>query len=247
MEPAAYGYRPEDPQIAWHLAQFIQDVRGIPADPVVLRQDWLRAYNYTIDKGAQALNDYARAADPFGKIGRIQVAVDVSSVIRASPTSFRVAWTERRYEDGAVAATERWIAILTIVPQPPHDADGLRKNPLGACGPARRRDRGANGGAASRGTGCRAVSPANQPVLAQPEAGRKPLRSAPGAEPQATAAPQRGAKEKSHRAVWRTPVAMLWRVHRYLVASEPSVARPDVRCSSVIRQPSIRIGSHRAR
>lgn len=131
VEPAAYGYRPADPQIAWHLAQFIQDVRGIPADPVVLRQDWLRAYDYTTDRGALALNDYARTADPFGKIGRTQVAVDVSSVIRASPTSFRVAWTERRYEEGNLAATERWTAILTIVLQPPHDADGLRKNPLG--------------------------------------------------------------------------------------------------------------------
>lgn len=131
VEPADQGYRPTDPQVAWHLAQFIQDVRSIPADPVVLRQDWLRAYDYATDKGAQALNDYARSADPFGKLGRVQVAVDVSSVIRASPTSFRVAWTERRYQDGVLVATERWTAILTVVLQPPHDADGLRRNPLG--------------------------------------------------------------------------------------------------------------------
>ena len=45
--------------------------------------------------------------------------------------SFRVAWTERRYVDDALAATERWSAILTIVVQPPTDADRLKKNPLG--------------------------------------------------------------------------------------------------------------------
>ncbi|RCG90576.1 virB8 family protein [Enterobacter hormaechei] len=39
-----------------------------------------------------ALNDYARSNDPFTRVGRQQVAVDVSSVIRASPDSFRVAW-----------------------------------------------------------------------------------------------------------------------------------------------------------
>ena len=61
----------------------------------------------------------------------VQVAVDVSSVIRASPDSFRVAWTERRYQDGSLAATERWSAILTIVVQPPRTPDALRKNPLG--------------------------------------------------------------------------------------------------------------------
>ena len=60
-----------------------------------------------------------------------QIAVEVSSVIRASADSFRVAWTEKRYENGQLAGTERWTAILTIVIQPPRDADRLRANPLG--------------------------------------------------------------------------------------------------------------------
>ena len=60
VAPASGDYRPTDPQIAWHLARFITEVRSIPADPVVLRQDWLDAYNYVTGKGALALNDYAR-------------------------------------------------------------------------------------------------------------------------------------------------------------------------------------------
>ena len=131
VSTATADYQPTDPQIAWHLARFVQEVRSIPADPVVLRQDWLDAYNYVTDKGALALNDYARTSDPFSKVGKTQVAVEVSSVIRASADSFRVAWTERRYVDDALAATERWSAILTIVVQPPTDADRLKKNPLG--------------------------------------------------------------------------------------------------------------------
>ncbi|MGK9235749.1 conjugal transfer protein TrbF [Inquilinus limosus] len=131
VAPATAGYRPTDPQIAWHLARFVEDVRGLPADPVVVRQAWLRAYDFVTDRGAVALNDYARANDPFGKVGRQQVAVEVSSVIRASDDSFRVAWVERRYENGSLAATERWTAILTIVVEPPRDADRLRRNPLG--------------------------------------------------------------------------------------------------------------------
>lgn len=129
--PAVADYRPTDPQIAWHLARFIAEVRGIPNDPVVLRQNWLDAYNYVTDKGALALNDYARHSDPFAKIGKTQIAVEISSVIRASDNSFRVAWTERRYVDGSLAATERWSAILTTVLQMPSDADRLKKNPLG--------------------------------------------------------------------------------------------------------------------
>ena len=131
VEPAVADYQPTDPQIAFHLARFIEQVRSIPVDPIIVRQNWLRAYDFTTDRGAMALNDYARANDPFGRVGKVQISVEVSSVIRASPDSFRVAWTERRYQDGSLAATERWTAILTIVVQPPRDAERLRKNPLG--------------------------------------------------------------------------------------------------------------------
>jgi type IV secretion system protein VirB5 len=131
VAPATADYRPTDPQIAWYLAHFIQEVRGIPADPIILRQNWLDAYNFVTDKGALVLNDYARTNDPFSKIGKTQVAVDVASVIRASDHSFRVEWVERHYVDDALASTERWSAILTIVVQTPTDADRLKKNPLG--------------------------------------------------------------------------------------------------------------------
>ncbi|MBB3871228.1 conjugal transfer protein TrbF [Brevundimonas mediterranea] len=131
VAPAQADYRPTDPQVAFHLSRFIEQVRSIPADPIIVRQNWLRAYEFTTDRGAMALNDYARANDPFTRVGRQQIAVEVSSVIRASPDSFRVAWTERRYENGQLATTERWTAILTVVIQPPRDAERLRRNPLG--------------------------------------------------------------------------------------------------------------------
>jgi len=131
VAPAVADYRPSDPQIAFHLARFIEQVRSIPADAIIVRQNWLRAYEFTTQAGALALNEYARANDPFAKVGKQQVAVEVSSVIRASPDSFRVAWTERRYQDGSLASTERWSAILTIVVQTPRDAEKLRANPLG--------------------------------------------------------------------------------------------------------------------
>jgi len=131
VAPANAAFDPSDPQIAFHLARFIENVRAIPDDPIVVRENWMSAYDFASDKGALALNDYARASDPFAAIGREQVAVDVTSVIRASPRSFRVAWIERRYRDGSLAETSRWTAILGIAVQPPTNADALRKNPLG--------------------------------------------------------------------------------------------------------------------
>ncbi|MCD4512150.1 conjugal transfer protein TrbF [Brucella pseudogrignonensis] len=129
--PAVADYRPTDPQIAWHLARFIEQVRSIPVDAVIVRQNWLRAYEFTTDRGAIALNDYARSNDPFTKVGKTQIAVEISSVIRASPDSFRIAWVERSYENGQLSGTERWTAILTVVMKPPRTAEKLRANPLG--------------------------------------------------------------------------------------------------------------------
>src|SRR5579872_5577412 len=131
VAPASPFYQPTDPEIAFHLARFIEDVRGLPTDAIVLRQNWLRAYDFTTDRGAAALNDYARTNDPFANLGKLQISVEVSSVIRASPASFRVAWIQRIYDNAALSATERWTAILTVVIDTPRDADRLRKNPLG--------------------------------------------------------------------------------------------------------------------
>ncbi|BBU55876.1 conjugal transfer protein TrbF [Mameliella alba] len=131
VAPASADYEPTDPQIAFHLGRFIEQVRSIPADPIIVRQNWLRAYEFTTDRGAAALNDFARANDPFTRVGRQQIAVEVSSVIRASPGSFRVAWIERHYENGQLSTTERWTAILTVVIQTPRSAERLRANPLG--------------------------------------------------------------------------------------------------------------------
>lgn len=128
---AATPYRPMDAQIAHHLAGFVTRVRGLSIDPIVVRQNWLDAYDYTTDKGAAVLNDYARIHDPFARIGKESVTVQVTSVVRASESSFNVRWTERRYVNGAAAGQERWTAVVSIVLQTPRTEDRLRKNPLG--------------------------------------------------------------------------------------------------------------------
>lgn len=131
VAPAVQNYQPADAQIAWHLARFVADVRSISTDPVLVRQNWLSAYDFVTGRAALFLNDYAKKNDPFGQIGARSVSVQVTSVVRASDSSFQVKWTEQVFERGSLARTERWTAILTVILQPPRTADALRKNPLG--------------------------------------------------------------------------------------------------------------------
>lgn len=128
---ATEAYRPTDAQIAFHLARFITDVRSVSIDPIVVRRAWLEAYDFTTDKGAAVLNAYARQNDPFAKVGKTSISVDVASVVRASPNSFQIRWTEQSYADGALVSTDRWTAIAEVVVQTPTTEEKLRKNPLG--------------------------------------------------------------------------------------------------------------------
>jgi type IV secretory pathway TrbF-like protein len=131
LQPADVDYRPTDPQVAWHLSHFITNVRSVSLDPVLMRRDWLEAYDFATKRGAQFLGDYARSASPFADVGERTVSVQVTSVVRASDKSFQVKWTETAFERGSQSGASRWTAILTTVTRPPASADVLRKNPLG--------------------------------------------------------------------------------------------------------------------
>lgn len=131
VAPAIQNYRPTDGQIAWHLGRFISNVRSVSTDPVLVKRNWLDAYDFATDRVAIFLNDYARSNDPFAGIGQRSVSVQVTSVVRASDSSFQVKWTESIFERGSLSKTERWTAMLTVIMQPPKTADALRKNPLG--------------------------------------------------------------------------------------------------------------------
>ena len=121
---------PSDAQIAYFLARFVKNVRSLSSDPIVVRANWMDALNYVTDRGAQALNDYARHANPFMHIGSRPVTVDVLYVVRASDSSFEVRWKENTYETGAMAKSENFTGIAEIVFKPINITETLR-NPLG--------------------------------------------------------------------------------------------------------------------
>tara|TARA_R110000772_G_scaffold69345_3_gene153246 strand:+ start:377 stop:1075 length:699 start_codon:yes stop_codon:yes gene_type:complete len=129
--PASAPYQPSDAQIAYHMGEFIKRVRSVSIDPVVLRDQWETAYDFVTDRAAQILNEYARENDPFKDVGRRSVAVEITSVVRASGDSFQVKWIERHYMNSAFQRLERHTAILTVVFQQPATAAALEKNPLG--------------------------------------------------------------------------------------------------------------------
>lgn len=168
VAPASADHLPTDPQIAWFLSRFITDVRGRSLDPVLMRANWLEAYDFASKRGALFLNEHARATAPFANVGDKTVSVQVTSVVRASERSFQVEWTETAYERGNATDTSRWTAILSVIVKPPGNADVLRKNPLGLYVDAIDWSRELDGdGSASVPSPPRQVLPAPRPDLPQ--------------------------------------------------------------------------------
>ena len=131
VAPAEADYRPTDPQIAFHLARFIEQVRSIPADAIIVRQNWLRAYDLMTPRAASFLNAWAQSHDPFAEVGREAVNVEVLNVVRRTERTYDLQWRETRFVNGQQAGVERWRALITTGLQPPRTEAELMKNPLG--------------------------------------------------------------------------------------------------------------------
>jgi len=125
------NYEPTDAQIAYQLAGFIKNVRSVSIDPIVVRENWLNAYNYTTDNASLMLNEYAREHDPFSDVGKRSVSIDIASIVRSSDDSFDVRWRETTYLSGVQQGQDTYTAVLSIVIDPPRDEETLHRNPLG--------------------------------------------------------------------------------------------------------------------
>jgi len=124
-------YEPTEAQVGHALAGWVRNVRAKSVDPVVIRQNWLAAYDLVTPKAGSFLNAWAQAHDPFAEVGREAVNVEVLNVVRRSDRTYDLQWRETRFVNGQQAGQQRWRALITIKLQPPKTEAELLKNPLG--------------------------------------------------------------------------------------------------------------------
>jgi type IV secretion system protein VirB5 len=124
-------YEPTEAQTAHALAEWVRDVRSKSVDPVVIRQNWLQAYDLVTPRAAGFLNTYAQANDPFAEAGREATTVEVLNVVRRTARTYDLQWRETRFVNTQPAGDSRWRALITVRHQPPRTEQELMKNPLG--------------------------------------------------------------------------------------------------------------------
>jgi type IV secretion system protein VirB5 len=126
------NYEPNIQSIKYFLSLFVKNIRTIPADQVLLKKNFLNAYNFVTSKGRTLLNEYAREYDPFTKQKEYVIAIEISNVVKMSDKSFQVQWIEQIFsKNGNNINKNRYTGIFTIRFSTPRNENMLQQNPLG--------------------------------------------------------------------------------------------------------------------
>lgn len=126
-------YTPDSAQTGYFVGQLVTLVRSRPLDPVVVRDNWTRAYAFLAGEAIQAMNAYALADPPIGVVNGRPLArtVAISSVLQKSKRTYQVRWLETSYVGGVPQRPQSHTGLFEIELVPPRDEAEVFRNPLG--------------------------------------------------------------------------------------------------------------------
>jgi type IV secretory pathway TrbF-like protein/predicted MFS family arabinose efflux permease len=122
---------PSDAQIAYVLARFVNNVRSLSVDPIVVRANWIDALDQVTARGVRILNAYARDESPFTQVRRRTVTVVVTEIVRRAEDAFEIRWEEQIFETRMPVRRERFMGAVYILFSSPNASRLTSKNPLG--------------------------------------------------------------------------------------------------------------------
>lgn len=132
VAPLTIPYQPDQAQVEYFLGQFIELVRGLPLDPVVAKQNWLKAYAYLSQRGAAQLNILMQQQNPLTLLGKQTITVTVNSINPLSAISYEIDWTETAVDNnGQTIAQKNWSGVFTVSVHAPKTQQQILINPLG--------------------------------------------------------------------------------------------------------------------
>jgi type IV secretion system protein TrbF len=133
IKPVANGAHVTDERIIrYQLATFVRGARQVMTDRVAMKKVLEQVYAYTRGGARTFLDDHYRANNPFEVAKTYVVVPTVTSLLRLSPTSWQVRWTEeQRALDGQMLGKSQWEGVITVEIAPPTSDDVIQMNPLG--------------------------------------------------------------------------------------------------------------------
>jgi len=130
-----FAYKPKLQEIKYFLGEFIQKVRSVPADPVIIKKNWFDAYRFLRREAATKLNSITNTdqGGALNHIGKQTVIVQLIAVNQVgSSNSYQARWRESRYnKNGGLMGEYGMSGVFTIEVTPPETEEVLAINPLG--------------------------------------------------------------------------------------------------------------------
>lgn len=128
-------YDIKDAQIKYFLGQFIKNIRELPLDIVIYKQNINTAYAFMTKDAANKMNSILSADENLTQnIGKKTVLTKINTIlpISGSENSWQIRWAEETYTLGSNKKNvANMSAIVTIAIKAPKDEATLTINPLG--------------------------------------------------------------------------------------------------------------------
>lgn len=126
-------FAPTQAMIGKVLKDWVEHVRSLSLDPVVVRAGWWKAYAFVTPKAASQLTAYVKEVNPLSQVGQLAVTVEVRSVLPLSERTYQVQWLETVYDlTGREQQKTQYTGMFhTLVAAPPTNEKARQENPLG--------------------------------------------------------------------------------------------------------------------
>ncbi|MBQ3365588.1 MAG: type IV secretion system protein [Acidaminococcaceae bacterium] len=135
IELRAKEYSPKDAEMRHFLAEFTKKIRTVPLDPVLMRANWNTAQNFMTREAAQKLSVLVEREGHISKLGKFTVTPDIKTIQLQPGTerTYQVRWVEEDFAMSGQSSGQvsSYVALYTVVVQPPEKEEELLVNPLG--------------------------------------------------------------------------------------------------------------------
>ena len=131
---ASEPYRPATTQVGYFVGELVRLVRERPLDPVVMRQQWTKAYQFLAGQAVNAMNEYAATDTGLKSLpgeGARARTVEIGSILQKTSDTYQVRWVETTYSSGIRRAREEYTGLFQVKLMPPRDESDAFKNPIG--------------------------------------------------------------------------------------------------------------------
>jgi type IV secretion system protein TrbF len=124
--------KPSRASLQDRVRTFLRNTRGLVTDPTVVRERWLKAYGWVTPQAKGQLDEFARQRNPFERVGKEQIMVEITRLVPRTETSFDVDWRETTYDmKGNRKETKAYSGYYSLELRPPKDEKERVANALG--------------------------------------------------------------------------------------------------------------------